>query len=340
MSENEQTYINLATTETNNKNYQLARQYYEMAIDINPNNDKAYMGLGGIHHELNDYQDALNSFIKAVELNNYWLHYLHQIDSSEFLDYQSWLEQIKGQNISRQYDYFIQLITSPNLNIQEIDLEKIFWQGLGDYESEVFSVLGRENALTKIIQDIDVSNKIVGDFGCGTGNLIQHLSNYNKIVACDFSNNMLNIAKLSIVNKKIDFKQIDFKTQALTPVDVAFSINSFFPKNDKEADRWMGNIKQSIKPNGIFIITVLSFISLISRLKIKNKFDANQNAFINLHGYINQHNRIVKHWLEDEIKEFIAKYFYIIDFKQVKLDCNCGDKNCTRVLLLLICKKI
>ena len=59
--------FNLATTNHRNRNYQDAINYYNKAIDINPKHTNSYYNLGLLLHEIKNYKEAIGCFEKTLE---------------------------------------------------------------------------------------------------------------------------------------------------------------------------------------------------------------------------------------------------------------------------------
>ena len=59
--------FNLAITNHRNRNYQDAINYYNKAIDINPKHTNSYYNLGLLLHEIKNYKEAIGCFEKTLE---------------------------------------------------------------------------------------------------------------------------------------------------------------------------------------------------------------------------------------------------------------------------------
>jgi len=63
-------YFSTAESEFDSGQYEDAIEYYDKVIEINPSNEKAYLGKGLALHALRKYEKALESFDKAIEINS------------------------------------------------------------------------------------------------------------------------------------------------------------------------------------------------------------------------------------------------------------------------------
>lgn len=213
------------------------------------------------------------------------------------------------------------------------------WENIKDYDKEVISIFENKqnNLLIEKINKIKNKNKkIVLDLGCGSGNSFEYLLNFKKIIAIDFSINMLKQAKAKA--KKLNISEIKFLNLTLEqvsldqPVKVIIAANSIFPSNYGEFDYIMASVKKNIKKNGTILMVLLSFESLtffyqiLAHNEFKTKQEINASfSLINKYildsnyspfGYINTTLGMQKHWLKEEI-EFRLK---IYNFKKIKIE--------------------
>ena len=62
-----------------NNDLKLAKKFYQMALNKNPNYLEVNLNLGILHNQLDEFSDALNYYKKVYEINNnnhlnYYLH--------------------------------------------------------------------------------------------------------------------------------------------------------------------------------------------------------------------------------------------------------------------------
>lgn len=133
------------------------------------------------------------------------------------------------------------------------------WDFIADrYEQEITSPFqeGVINPIYDAIRAIpDKQELTVADLGCGLGPLLPFLSkNFKKVVAIDFSPQMLQKAK-----KRVHADNISFHNASLTDLsefynlfDVAVSINSVLFPSSRVVNGILCNIRRTLKINGIF----------------------------------------------------------------------------------------
>lgn len=136
---------------------------------------------------------------------------------------------------------------------------KEFWEEIQDYDSQVFSVFADKDAENPIFDYLKQKPKgmLVADLGCGSGNFLKFLSqNFEKIIAADYSNNLLKEAKkrhstlTNIEYKLMDMKDLEGLDGLL---DIAISINSILPETINEVGQIIRGVYKSLKPGGEFV---------------------------------------------------------------------------------------
>lgn len=216
-----------------------------------------------------------------------------------------------------------------------------FWESIKDYDKEIVSVFSNKHdnlVINEIINIKNKSKKNILDLGCGVGNSFEFIKEFNKIVAVDFSNNMLNIAK-----KKKKYNNILFYNQNLIELnlnekfDVILIIMSIFPQNHFEFITIMNNVKKHLKKNGNIYLVVqsiesatlyLQYLSEILYKEGKNSTEIiqiinNESKNRNYHplGYYNMNQNITqKHWLKEELELKLNRLnFKIMFIKKLEL---------------------
>ena len=54
---------------TQKNDLNLAKEYADKAIQMDPTNDEAYMNLGEVYEKLNDNSNAIEQYNKAIDIN-------------------------------------------------------------------------------------------------------------------------------------------------------------------------------------------------------------------------------------------------------------------------------
>ncbi len=108
------------------------------------------------------------------------------------------------------------------------------------------------------------SKKEVGDFGCGTGSLLELLSQkFKKVHAMDFSKQMIEASK----NNCQHLDNIKYYTQSLIrpfpkKLDCIVTINSIISPNLNDLEKIFKNINNALKKDGDFIAILPSIESI------------------------------------------------------------------------------
>ena len=97
-------------------------------------------------------------------------------------------------------------------------------------------------------------NSIIADIGCGKGVMIEHLlkTNPEKIIAVDFSSEMIRLAKVLFEDRRICFVNEDFFDVSFPMLDAAVFFNSYPHFMDKNA--LIEKLANVIKTDGLLII--------------------------------------------------------------------------------------
>lgn len=165
----------------------------------------------------------------------------------------------------------------------------------------------RQDALKKLMQDIDVSNKKILDIACGSGAFINAIigKKPKKVIGVDVSSGMLDLARRRFKH----YSNVDFIHNSF--MNVTFDISSFDYILLANASRYIPggrekeffiNIKKWLKPKGYFIILSDNVfgISFLGKLLA--------NVFYRL---ANDSNTNPKTALEWNLKPELEKYFVI-----------------------------
>ncbi len=124
-----------------------------------------------------------------------------------------------------------------------------------DYDSEVDNlVLKKEDEIfSSLMKDINLNDKIILDYGCGTGRNLKRLSSFNvrKIIACDISPKML--SQLKIKFQGIETYLLD--TNTFPPIkggSIDFIISTLVAAHIKDLNKLFFEWKRILQ-NGAFI---------------------------------------------------------------------------------------
>lgn len=164
----------------------------------------------------------------------------------------------------------------------------------------------RKDALKKLMQDIDVSNKKILDIACGSGAFINAIigKKPKKVIGVDVSSGMLDLA----IRRLKQYSNVDFIHNSF--MDVTFDASSFDYILLANASRYIpigrekeffNNVKKWLKPGGFFIILSdnvfgISFLGKLLANVFYRLADSNTNS---------------KTALEWNLKPELEKYFVI-----------------------------
>jgi len=150
-----------------------------------------------------------------------------------------------------------------------------------NYYTEILSPIkdSMKNPLFEDIKKIKAKkSKIVADLGCGVGELAKILSsNFKEVIALDFSEKMIKLAKTKAKNKNL--KNIQFLVKDISKlkefqnkIDVAIAINSIITKDLLKINQMFKEIHNILKNKGIFLAILPSMeVYLYQSMLIANK---------------------------------------------------------------------
>ena len=297
---------NLGRSHQNVGDFEKAFQCYEKQIETEPNNAESYNNLGTIFLFLNNNKNAKSNFKKALDINPKHIaayknlsqiamhendfklakHYLNKALSLDANDITAkyLLQAISGENITKPPDNYISELFDQYANsFDEHLLNKLYY-------------MVPDKIISLIQNNIDIVNiKSVLDLGCGTGLMLEKLSNYfsfNRTVGVDISQNMLNFAESKNLYDELLQAEIckyleinEDKFDLIIAADVLpymGDLNNIF-----------SGIKKSLNNNGFFVFSVENNTLLDDDyvLTKKGRFTHNINYIKNL---ATTHNLYVK----------------------------------------------
>ena len=165
--------------------------------------------------------------------------------------------------------------TNINLTFKDYDNSNLF----DKFYSEIYDKLHNDNDKNNnIIEIIQNKTKIkdtssILDIGCGTGEIVSKLSNFN-ILGIDKSPNMINICKNKFPNSKFDTKDIlnnnnfDYNLRFTHILCLNYTIYYI-----KDRNSFFKNCTNLIMPNGILVLHLVEsnkFNRTINACKINN----------------------------------------------------------------------
>ncbi len=132
------------------------------------------------------------------------------------------------------------------------------WDAIAkDYHSCIVSPFqeGVINPLFKKVSEIDTSNMVAADIGCGCGDALGFLSSkFKKVYAIDYSKAMLSQARKKCNSPNVDFFLKDMKdlSEFESKFDVAVSVNSVLFSNISDLKKALESIRSTMKDDGMF----------------------------------------------------------------------------------------
>ena len=114
------------------------------------------------------------------------------------------------------------------------------------------------------------------DLGSGTGNTILGLPADCRVTAVDISDKMLDIAKLKLVSRNVEYVQADilqfFQSQSGCHYDVIVSSYAIHHLTDSEKELLFSMIYSSVKPGGRAVFVDLMFRNAGQRQRLMEKY--------------------------------------------------------------------
>jgi len=148
-----------------------------------------------------------------------------------------------------------------------------------DYYSEVLSPIKNSinNPLLDALKKLDSKNLKVLEVGCGLGELVPFLSkNFKEVVAIDFSDKMIQLAKEMHKQTNVSFRVMDMtKLDFSEEFDVIISVNSLLMPSIKDLNKSISALYSCLKKGGKLFAIVPSIESHIyqSMLVLDKKLD-------------------------------------------------------------------
>lgn len=214
-----------------------------------------------------------------------------------------------------------------------------YWEDLTDYEKQIMSVFATENVVIELIGGVsDKANKVVADLGCGTGNAMPFLADFQRVYAMDYSENMLDFAREK-AGDNVEFIQSTLEEVSLPEqADLTLAISCIMPENPVHFYSIMDNVLANTKDGGELIMTVSSFESRTFSFHVTVEHLANKGmqpeeieavlekdivAYqYNPLGYMLTDGGLMqKAWLEHELEYRLRRYdLKEVTFHKLKLD--------------------
>jgi len=250
------------------------------------------------------YKEVFNRK-KRIQYNNYarmcWAHAFDIYDVSDFKDYfirlySPTFERYNGLHgvwlLDNTSTFSLDFIEFVKLNgwrdyLDERKADRLRWSNVvEDYDEKILNPFLPEviNPLFDYIaKDLkEVKYKVVADFGCGNGKLVEILAKeekFEKVYGIDYSDNMLKMAEKRCKNlqnvtyRKMDMTKLEEEMEKLGEeiygkIDIAFSINSILPRNHKDTPIILHEIYNALKPGGLFIAILPSFDTVLYLKKL------------------------------------------------------------------------
>ncbi|MGB0921298.1 MAG: class I SAM-dependent methyltransferase [Alphaproteobacteria bacterium] len=201
------------------------------------------------------------------------------------------------------------------------DLE--FWEGIKDYDQEIVSLfVNDENPVAKKLDSItEKSCMVLGDLGCGPGNLFPWLEGFAKVYCVDRSKALLQIAKTRVPKDNFEIVEADISNVALSQkLNIALCCMSLFPKTFEEFNQMLRNIRKNMDVEGELIMVVPSMEAKLFSFTVERSYATSklgyseveagiaaqrrsQDIFLHPFGFIRTPRGLVqKHWLADELQ--------------------------------------
>lgn len=189
--------------------------------------------------------------------------------------------------------------------------------------------------LSRLKTIVHSDSKVIGDIGCGRGEILDILaSKFKQVYAMDFSPEMIKIAKGN--NKASNIKYFVKDMRKLEgfkeKFDVAISVNSVLMPKIKDVKKALSSIYETIKPDGVFFgifpsmdsILYQGFLIFEGQLKIeknekkaisKTKRIMEKSKYNFINGTYTDDNQTQKFYYDFELKTRLKD----AGFKNIKL---------------------
>ena len=220
------------------KNYENAIKIYNEVLQLNPNSDKAYWGIGECYRELKDYENSIKNFAKAIQLNPKEESYYYDLEKilKDSGDYEGDEGKIAFWN------KFLKLVPNSDYAYSEIG---DCYRWLDDYENALKSYA---KAIQINPNNPDYYNERAHIFNVDLDDYEQAIAEYKKILEIKFDN--AKEATSNYVDAYIDIGNIyrldlkDYK-QAIESYSRAVELNP----NYAQAYYWLGRCYELLGDN-------------------------------------------------------------------------------------------
>jgi SAM-dependent methyltransferase len=133
-------------------------------------------------------------------------------------------------------------------------MNRKYWNDLADrFDVRILDIAANEasGTLGKTIKTLGEKHQTAGDFGCGAGATTALLSaHFDKIVAVDFAEKLLAVARKRVLAKNVDFIQADLCKKAELPfrVEVSFCFNALIHPLPRSGSRLRSQFSETRRP--------------------------------------------------------------------------------------------
>lgn len=202
------------------------------------------------------------------------------------------------------------------------------WDALADeFSSRVLEIseCDIDGVIEKTAKRLGGARKVATDFGCGAGGVTRLIAPYFKSVAgVDFSRKLIDAARAQTRAKNVVYEIADLQAQRAKrfPCDVAFCANVLIGDDAPARERIARNVVASVNKGGqaIFIVPSLEAVMRAYQVAVQlNKRGVDgwaEDEVASLpKGLINMGGVPTKHYLRDEIAEFLQR----LNLRDVKI---------------------
>ena len=143
-----------------------------------------------------------------------------------------------------------------------------------NYSSDVLSVFESDSKgrIRSLIAKYASSKRTALDLGCGPGKFLPLLSNhFGKVIASDYSKEMLQVARRQTRATNIQFERCDLRKQSPknSPADFVLCINTLLDPDLSSREQMWQHLSKSIKQGGTAVLVLPSLESgLLSRHRL------------------------------------------------------------------------